>query len=86
MVEQRSRKIIKVALLNSYQGWINILAYALTIGSIATSTKAVADEWDQYNVKVNAIVPGYIAPDINTALINYSDRSRQIIERIPTGS
>lgn len=37
----------------------------------------------KYNVNVNAIVPGYIATDMNTALINDPDRSRQILERIP---
>lgn len=52
-------------------------------GAVATLTRALANEWAKYNVNVNAIVPGYIATDMNTALINDPDRSRQIFERIP---
>lgn len=83
MVEKRSGKIINIASLNSYQGGINIPAYASAKGAVATLTRALANEWAKYNVNVNAIVPGYIATDMNTALINDPDRSRQIFERIP---
>ncbi|WP_440480350.1 SDR family oxidoreductase [Rossellomorea vietnamensis] len=34
-------------------------------------------------VNVNAIVPGYIATDMNTALIKDIIRSKQILDRIP---
>lgn len=83
MVEQRSGKIINIASLNSYQGGINIPASASAKGPIANLTRALANEWAKNNVNVNAIVPGYIATDMNTALINDLDRSRQIFERIP---
>lgn len=34
---------------------------------------------------MNAIAPGYIATDMNEALIADPNRSRQILERIPAG-
>lgn len=42
----------------SYQGGINVVAYAAAKGGVATLTKALANEWAQYNVNVNAIAPG----------------------------
>lgn len=45
MVEQRSGKIINIASLNSYQGGINIPAYASAKGAVANLTRALANEW-----------------------------------------
>lgn len=85
MVEQKKGKIINLASLNSFQGGITIPAYASAKGGIAQLTKALSNEWAKENVNVNAIVPGYIATDMNEALINDATRSRQILERIPAG-
>ncbi|MCO7174777.1 glucose 1-dehydrogenase [Sporolactobacillus kofuensis] len=85
MVAQKKGKIINLASLNSFQGGINIPAYASAKGGVAQLTKALANEWAKDNVNVNAIVPGYVATDMNHALINDSVRSRQILERIPAG-
>lgn len=85
MVPKKSGKIINIASLNSFQGGITIPAYASAKGGIAQLTKALANEWAAYQVNVNAIAPGYIATDMNEALIDDNTRSRQIMERIPAG-
>ncbi|WP_179134615.1 glucose 1-dehydrogenase [Oceanobacillus timonensis] len=83
MVENREGKIINIASLTSFQGGVFIPAYASAKGAIAQLTKALSNEWAKYNVNVNAIAPGYIETDLNTALLNDSDRSKQILDRIP---
>ncbi|WP_430790490.1 glucose 1-dehydrogenase [Virgibacillus flavescens] len=83
MVEQGSGKIINVASLLSFQGGINVPAYAAAKGAVAQLTKALSNEWAKQNVNVNAIVPGYIATGMNTALIDDPVRSKQILDRIP---
>ncbi|WP_275983481.1 glucose 1-dehydrogenase [Paenibacillus hamazuiensis] len=85
MVERKQGKIINVASLLSYQGGITVPAYAAAKGGVAQLTKALANEWAQHNVNVNAIVPGYIATDMNTALMQDPVRSQQILVRIPAG-
>ncbi|TKH45963.1 2-deoxy-D-gluconate 3-dehydrogenase [Paenibacillus terrae] len=85
MVAQKSGKIINIASLVSYQGGIFVPAYASAKGAVAQLTKALANEWSSQGVNVNAIVPGYIATDMNEALIKDPVRSRQILERIPAG-
>ncbi|MED3691807.1 SDR family oxidoreductase [Peribacillus butanolivorans] len=85
MVPQRSGKIINMASLLSFQGGLTVPAYAAAKGGVAQLTKSLSNEWAQYNVNVNAIVPGYIATDMNAALINDATRNKQILERIPAG-
>jgi 2-dehydro-3-deoxy-D-gluconate 5-dehydrogenase len=85
MVPQGRGKIINTASLLSFQGGITVPAYAAAKGAVAQLTKALANEWAKQNVNVNAIVPGYVATDMNAALIQDPVRSPQILERIPAG-
>ncbi|MEK5272046.1 2-dehydro-3-deoxy-D-gluconate 5-dehydrogenase KduD [Aeribacillus sp. FSL K6-8394] len=85
MVKRKSGKIINIASLVSFQGGILVPAYAAAKGAVGQLTKALANEWASQGVNVNAIVPGYIATEMNTALIEDPVRSRQILERIPAG-
>jgi 2-dehydro-3-deoxy-D-gluconate 5-dehydrogenase len=85
MVPNGKGKIINMASLLSFQGGLTVPAYAAAKGGVAQLTKALSNEWAKHNVNVNAIVPGYIATDMNTALINDEIRNRQILERIPSG-
>jgi 2-dehydro-3-deoxy-D-gluconate 5-dehydrogenase len=85
MVEKKSGKIINIASLVSFQGGVFVPAYTSAKGAVGQLTKALANEWSSQGVNVNAIVPGYIATEMNTALIEDPVRSRQIIERIPAG-
>jgi 2-dehydro-3-deoxy-D-gluconate 5-dehydrogenase len=83
MVPKEKGKIINIASLLSYQGGVTVPAYAAAKGGVAQLTKALANEWAKHNVNVNAIVPGYIATDMNTALMEDPTRSTQILDRIP---
>ncbi|KAH6683590.1 2-deoxy-D-gluconate 3-dehydrogenase [Plectosphaerella plurivora] len=77
--------IINVASLVSFQGGLTVPAYAAAKGGIAQLTKALSNEWSSQGVNVNAIAPGYIATDMNEALINNPERAPQILVRIPQG-
>lgn len=60
-------------------------AYAASKGGVAQLTKALSNEWAAKGINVNAIAPGYIATDMNTALINDKNRAESILARIPAG-
>ena len=78
-------KIVNVASLLSFQGGITVPSYAAAKGGVAQLTKAMANEWAAHRINVNAIAPGYMATDNTSALQADPVRSRQILERIPTG-
>ena len=78
-------KIINVSSLLAFQGGITVPAYAAAKGGVAQLTKALANEWAQHGINVNAIAPGYMETDNTAALRADVTRNRQITERIPAG-
>jgi 2-dehydro-3-deoxy-D-gluconate 5-dehydrogenase len=85
MIEQESGKIINIASLLSFQGGLNVAAYAAAKGGVAQLTKALANEWAKHGVNVNAIAPGYMLTDATAALRANAERSEQVFSRIPVG-
>ena len=83
MIARGGGKIINVASLLAFSGGYTIPAYAAAKGGIAQLTKALANEWAEKNVNVNAIAPGYFDTDMNTALQQNPVRNSQILDRIP---
>ncbi|KAI9839532.1 MAG: hypothetical protein M1819_002158 [Sarea resinae] len=81
----RRGSIINVASLLSFQGGLLVPAYAASKGGVAQLTKALSNEWAGKGITVNAIAPGYIATEMNTALIQDQVRAKSILERIPAG-
>ncbi|ODM18711.1 hypothetical protein SI65_05328 [Aspergillus cristatus] len=77
--------IINVASLLTFQGGFTVPAYAASKGGVAQLTKALSNEWASKGINVNAIAPGYIATDMNVALINDPNRNAGIMARIPAG-
>jgi 2-deoxy-D-gluconate 3-dehydrogenase len=64
MTPLREGKIINFCSLMSYQGGFTIPAYTAAKGALGQLTKSLSNEWSQYNVQVNGIVPGYITTDM----------------------
>jgi 2-deoxy-D-gluconate 3-dehydrogenase len=50
--------IINTASLTTFQGGINMAAYAASKGAIGQLTKALSNEWLPHGIRVNAIAPG----------------------------
>jgi len=85
MLERGSGKIVALASLLSFQGGLRVPAYAASKGAVAQLVKALSNEWAGRGVNVNAVAPGYVATEMNEALMNDPDRYRQLSERIPAG-
>lgn len=81
----RRGSIINIGSLLSFQGGINVPAYAASKGGVAQLTKALSNQWANKGITVNGIAPGYIATDMNEALLKDEKRAASILERIPAG-
>ena len=85
MVERGRGKIVFTASLLSFQGGINVASYTAAKSGLVGLVRALSNEWAPHGVNVNAIAPGYMDTDLNTALRADPERNRQITERIPAG-
>jgi 2-deoxy-D-gluconate 3-dehydrogenase len=85
MIKQGSGKIIFIASLLTFQGGITVPGYAASKGGIGQLVMALSNEWASEGIQVNAIAPGYIATDNTQALRDDADRSKAILQRIPSG-
>ena len=85
MLDRGHGKVIFTASLLSFQGGITVPGYAASKSGIAGLTRALANEWAQHGVNVNAIAPGYIETDNTGPLRDDPVRSKAIADRIPAG-
>jgi 2-deoxy-D-gluconate 3-dehydrogenase len=85
MMQQKKGKIINIASLLSFQGGIIVPSYTASKSAVAGLTKALANEWAQYGINVNAIAPGYMATEMTDALQKSAERAPTILARIPQG-
>ncbi|KYK56992.1 2-deoxy-D-gluconate 3-dehydrogenase [Drechmeria coniospora] len=81
----RCGSVIHVASLLTFQGGLTVPAYAASKGAVGQLTKAFSNEWASRGVTVNAVAPGYVDTDMNTALLADAAREASIRARIPAG-
>jgi 2-deoxy-D-gluconate 3-dehydrogenase len=85
MLARGSGKIINIASMLSFQGGVNVAAYAVSKHGIVGLTRALSNEWADRGVQVNAIAPGYIVTNNTAALVADPVREPAIRGRIPAG-
>lgn len=86
MVEHQIKgRIINVGSLSSAIGLKNMIAYCSAKGAIVQLTKALANEWAQYGICVNAIGPGYYLTEMTGPLLKDPDVVKRYEEKIPMG-
>ncbi|MCD8224540.1 MAG: SDR family oxidoreductase [Clostridiales bacterium] len=85
MLKKGYGKIINVTSMCSWFGGQTVPAYAAAKGGITQLTKELSNDWAGRGINVNAIAPGYMATDLNEALLNNQERCNQISARIPAG-
>lgn len=77
-------KIINIASMLSFFGGYTVPAYSASKGAVAQLTKALCNEWAEKGINVNALAPGYMATEMNKALLDPSNpRYESITNRIP---
>lgn len=77
--------IINLASALSFIGHPTALAYCASKGAIAQMTKVMALEWAKYNIRVNAIAPGFFNTPLNAGLMASDEYMKPIHAKIPLG-
>jgi 2-dehydro-3-deoxy-D-gluconate 5-dehydrogenase len=77
--------IVLIGSVLSFQGGLQVPAYAASKAAVANLARALANEWASRGIRVNAVAPGYIDNEQTAPLRADAERRRQIDERIPAG-
>lgn len=85
MLKRGSGRVINIASLGSQLGLFQVSAYSASKAGVASLTKSLAVEWSRHGVTVNAILPGVFRTDMNTALLEGTERGREFLMRTPMG-
>lgn len=65
----RGGKVINIGSLTSEAARATVAPYTAAKGGIKMLTRAMAAEWAEHGIQANAIGPGYMATEMNTALL-----------------
>lgn len=85
MLERGRGKIINVGSVMSFEGGLDISAYAVAKHGLAGLTKSLATSWSRRGINVNCIAPGYFETDMAAPLKDHPVRGPEILSRIPAG-
>ena len=85
MLERGRGKIINIGSVMTFQGGVDIPAYAAAKHAIAGMTRALAGSWAPRGINVNCICPGYFDTDLPAVLKEDPVRGPEILARIPMG-
>jgi NAD(P)-dependent dehydrogenase (short-subunit alcohol dehydrogenase family) len=83
MIRQSWGRIINIASLNSFAAFYEVPAYAASKAAVAGLTRSLAVEWARHGVNINAIAPGVFRTALNEALLDNTERGKELLMRTP---
>ena len=86
MIPNKSGSIITVASVAGLRGQLGpmqTIAYNTSKGGLINFTRALAGEWAQYGIRVNALAPGFFPSKMSDGLLKVLDK--QILNMTPMG-
>lgn len=84
MVERQSGSILMISSMAAYYGIDRVVAYAASKSGVEGMVKVLASEFSKFNVRINAIAPGFIETSMmKTAMGSDPDRMNRALNRTP---
>ena len=85
MIKNNSGSIINISSASAGPPLSKAFAYSVAKAGIRNLTMNLAREWAKYNIRVNAIRPGFFPTDWNRKNFITPDREKAILDHTPMG-
>ncbi len=85
MINRGSGKIINICSVLSNFARSSVAPYSASKAALANLTRGMAVDWARHGINVNGIAPGYIATELNEALLKNEEFNSWIEKRTPMG-
>jgi 2-deoxy-D-gluconate 3-dehydrogenase len=82
-VQQKSGAVVNMASVGAYVAAPYQSVYHASKAAVAHFTKAMAIEWARYNIRVNAVAPGWIRTDLIKDLLQDKNKLERYVQAIP---
>jgi 2-deoxy-D-gluconate 3-dehydrogenase len=83
MIEQGGGNIVNISSVNAIVAENNSVVYSVSKTGIVAVTRNLAREWARYNIRVNAVAPGYAHTPLTNFLIEDEKIYQAFLRRIP---
>jgi len=83
LVGQRSGCVVNIASVGAFVAAANQAIYHASKAAVAHFTKAMAIEWARYNIRVNAVAPGWIGTEMTADLQKDQEKLSRYLKNIP---
>jgi gluconate 5-dehydrogenase len=83
MIPRGHGKVVNIGSLTSDAARATIAPYTTAKGGIKMLTRAMTAEWAAHGIQANAIGPGYMLTEMNTALVNDPAFNAWVVGRTP---
>ena len=83
MIQQGGGNIINISSAAGILGEQGFLPYCVSKAGVMTLTRILAYEWSKYNIRINAIAPGFIAGGMNEPVLRKETLVSGLVQKVP---
>ena len=85
MLPRRQGAIVNISSIAGHIGLKRQVPYAASKGGVEQLTKALAHDWAEHGIRVNAIAYGFVQTDLTAGVVAHPHIGARLLSRIPLG-